>query len=458
MPPFSQSIVKEHHNHRLFRSEPPAGEDVKTLFKGRTEELARSLAQLRYNLDERANAENADDFFGTDETKDLWIIHGPTRSGKSHLGRRILADFPEDTAHRKLFFPCRDRLEPTEVFQRIFEGICTIFHECVALKEERPDAKNDSLQKTLIDETRNLILNIAPFCTPNPPDTVTIEYAQEHIDSLRAEFRGGIPAIIQFMLQAGTQTGSGTTYKATFFAPSAKQCSKYCGVIIDTLVRTHLLDHLLILVDDADLLENEYKTTERVQLKTVHLADALVELHQCRGVDILVTSRSHYAISKKEFRELIDLTGYGMDTRDLIDIYRAHVQKFGWKDHPEGFLTDEALEKAARWAAHLPGIFLMHLSVALEAFKREDLWTLRDGDWYRDTFKRYYDLYRESHRISELLEQAIKEGKWEIHFPKEKPYPFYGTKLDNIFIMPSFHEETQCKILPIAFELSGNKT
>lgn len=458
MPPIPQRIIKERHNRQLFRSEPPANGDIVALFKGREEELASSVERLRYNLDAREDAEDADHFFGRDETKGLWIIHGPTRSGKSHLGRRILVEFPQNARHHKLVFPCRDRLEPAEIFQQIFKKIRDIFHECIARQEGAPGFKNDDKRTILVRETRALISDVAHFSTPNPPDTVATQSSRKDLESLKATFQAGLPAIIQFRLQAGTQTDSGTTYNATFTAPSAERYSTFCSIIIDTLVQINLLDHLLILVDDADLLNNEDKTTEKAQLKTVHLADALVDLHRCRGVDILVTSRSHYAISKKEFQELIDLTEYSMTTSDLIDIYHAHLKQFAWKDHPEGFLTEEALEKAAQWAARLPGIFLVHLTVALEAFKKEESWTLQGSDWYREIFKKFYDLHRKGHKLSASLEQAIKDQQSEIIFPKGDAYPFYGTKLDNVFIMPGFYDDTNCKILPLLFALSDDKT
>ncbi len=53
MSPMSQRIIKSRHNRKLFRSEPPAGEDVKALFKGREVELTTASEMLRYNLDSR---------------------------------------------------------------------------------------------------------------------------------------------------------------------------------------------------------------------------------------------------------------------------------------------------------------------------------------------------------------------------------------------------------------------
>lgn len=74
----------------LFKAEPPINpNDVKRLFYGREQELHRGTATLNSNLDVSGRVSKKRD-------KRPWVVHGESRSGKSHLARRIVAEFPSN--------------------------------------------------------------------------------------------------------------------------------------------------------------------------------------------------------------------------------------------------------------------------------------------------------------------------------------------------------------------------
>ncbi|MEO5348292.1 MAG: ATP-binding protein [Magnetococcus sp. YQC-3] len=185
-----QRLIKLHHNRKLFHPEPPSGQDVVTLFQGREDALVTSVETLRYGLD--ARSPNANDFFGEDQTKKPWIVHGPTRSGKSHLGRRIMKEFEGDARRRAFIFPCRERLEPTGILRDIFEKVCALFHELTTT------FKGDARSLELVHETGSLIDEANHFGGVNPPEKVDFQYSRDKLNKLRAEFQAGFPAIIQF--------------------------------------------------------------------------------------------------------------------------------------------------------------------------------------------------------------------------------------------------------------------
>src|SRR5262245_49608194 len=89
----------------LFKPEPHTDPRlVKRLFAGRTSELRRGFETLKNQLDVDGKRSRRFD-------KKPWVIHGESRSGKSHLARRILAEFKPRDDRFQLLVPARDRVE-----------------------------------------------------------------------------------------------------------------------------------------------------------------------------------------------------------------------------------------------------------------------------------------------------------------------------------------------------------
>ncbi|MBF0625696.1 MAG: hypothetical protein HQL82_12910 [Magnetococcales bacterium] len=87
----------------LFRSQTP--EDprmVIKLFRGRETALSEGYGQLQANLDVAGKRSSKG------LAKDVWVIHGQTRSGKSHLARRILAEFRKNPKRRQIIVAARE--------------------------------------------------------------------------------------------------------------------------------------------------------------------------------------------------------------------------------------------------------------------------------------------------------------------------------------------------------------
>src|SRR5437773_2730329 len=107
----------------LFKPEPPTDDRlVKCLFAGRDKELRRGFETLNNELDIRGKRSRHFD-------KVPWVIHGESRSGKSHLARRILAKFRPDPRRLKLILTARDRVEALLVMADIFRQVVGLFRE-----------------------------------------------------------------------------------------------------------------------------------------------------------------------------------------------------------------------------------------------------------------------------------------------------------------------------------------
>src|SRR5262249_43119869 len=108
----------------LFKPEPPTDPRlVKRLFAGREKELRRGFETLKNELDLRGKRSRHFD-------KVPWVIHGESRSGKSHLARRILAKFPATARRLQPLIPARDRVEALLVIADIFRQLVGLFREC----------------------------------------------------------------------------------------------------------------------------------------------------------------------------------------------------------------------------------------------------------------------------------------------------------------------------------------
>src|SRR5436309_3413744 len=107
----------------LFKPEPPTDPRlVKGLFAGRDKELRRGFETLNNELDIRGKRSRHFD-------KVPWVIHGESRSGKSHLARSILAEFRPSRRRLQLLIPARDRIEALLVMADIFRQVVGLFRE-----------------------------------------------------------------------------------------------------------------------------------------------------------------------------------------------------------------------------------------------------------------------------------------------------------------------------------------
>jgi hypothetical protein len=107
-----------------FKPEPPDRPEVlKGLFCGRERALRQGAETLRHNWD-------YDGLYGRDNENEKrpWIIHGESRSGKSHLARRILIELKEGQPDIvTLVVPARERNTAQRVLEMLFQKLRNAF-------------------------------------------------------------------------------------------------------------------------------------------------------------------------------------------------------------------------------------------------------------------------------------------------------------------------------------------
>jgi hypothetical protein len=199
---------------------------------------------------------------------------------------------------------------------------------------------------------------------------------------------------------------------------------------------------VLILIDDVDLLERNQPQQQEARRERTRLADALCELQAQPGVDVVLTARSWYHNSSREFETLVDLGRSEMPSEDLCAIYDLHMKTYAKKAGLECFLKREALQQFSEQMADRPGVFLQHLQTAFYDYQSEEDFYERDYQWFVEVFRRLYSRYRASARLAaEMLEEAVKAGRLELEIKERNP--FYATVFDNLFVFQSHYNE-QC--------------
>jgi hypothetical protein len=409
----------------LFRPEPPVSKkSVKASFCGRDQELDFCLRTLTENLDiDGRRSRKAD--------KRPWIIHGESRCGKSHLARRILADLPVKAVRLQLEVPAREQVQALKVMRTIFQQLVGLYYERIG-DQRRAEPLDRPGELSALDA---LIKRTEDFLKDTQSATESAEAAGEVTLEVGGEISGFLGKLLsKFQTKAANKTGR----QIVFRSPDAFRLSEICRAIVEALVSRKLASHLIVLVDDVDLLEGFQSPTRNGQFQRSLLAEALCDLHSEPGVDVLLTARSWYAYTTKEFQTLIDLTTKPLSVEDLIQIHDRRVKLYG--GGAIGFLSTDAVRRAAEDMGGLPGVFLNYLQTAHTEYQFEGLTGPRDYEWFVTVFRKLFKALRaKCAPAAQALLDSVRGGLLEITVGDSNP--FFGTAFDNQFVYQSYYNE-----------------
>lgn len=414
----------------LFKPEPPRdAELVKRLFCGRKQELARGVAGLTKCLDVRGKRAASHD-------KQPWIIHGESRCGKSHLARRILLELPQDPRYLQITIPAREQLNAALVMRNLFVHLSAAFAE----RQYDQGAEEDLSCEPQMTFVEAVIERVTLYFENRDPASLKVTRTHSSKLVTQAGLKASLSKSMEMWCSTQADQQAENKIEITLPAPTPEQLAEYCGLIIDVLIRLDRLDHCLILVDDVDLLEGYVEPTKDTRLQRSLLARALCELHNFQGIDVLLTARTWYANTQKEFHVLVDMTDKELSSEDLVRIHDRRFEHYGGPMQ-HGYLDMEALTLAAEDAQGLPGVFLQQLETAFQRYQDEPEWGKRGYDWYLNTFVRLYLAYQQKFpAAAKILEEAANAGQLQIEMAESNP--FYGTPLDNAFVFQSYFRES----------------
>lgn len=439
------SPTKYDYAQGLFWPQPPDNPKlVRALFCGREQDLDHCVSRLKASCD--VNGKQA-----RNGSKVPWVIHGESRSGKSHLARMVMQKLPKRKKRFQIFVPAKERLEASAVMESIFEALSADFLKAT----EDVTLKEDLQPYSIVQLTRNLISEVRQFSGGAESVIVKVDAGQKA--GLEAGVKlSPIPKIFEFTLTHRSEASDGNTLEVHLAPPSAKDLAEYSGMIVDCLHHVGLLSHVLILVDDADLLETYVNENRNGRVERSRLTDCLCYLHQQPCVDVLLTARSWYTYSRNEFE---NLNGVGLDPlspETLVAIHDRHYEVFRRKNAPARFLDSAALESASGLADGKPGIFLRHLQTAFSDYQRESSWGERSYDWFLGVFRQIYLSHKSRYPDAvTALEKAVSRGALSIDVSRGNP--FVGTVFDDEFVFQSYYEETSYMASPLIQQVIQNQ-
>jgi hypothetical protein len=415
----------------LFKPEPPVqAKQVKALFVGREAELRRGLETLKANLDVKGSRSKQAD-------KWPWVIHGESRSGKSHLARRIFAGMPSRQERAQFLVPSGGRLDAVAVLRDLFEQLRGEYSNRVW--DER--LSESPLKQPTIALVNQLIEKMALFKNDVQTVELTDEAGQRDSVDIGAEL-GGAPLLFKFLTKYQTEQTRKNAIKVSLRPPTALDLAEVCGVMVETLLRLKLLEHALILMDDVDLLEGYLSPEQNARQQRSVLAAALNHLHTTPGVDVVLTARAWYAHAHKELHTLVDLgVSAPLTAEQLAEVHNKQLAVYSGKSGLQSFLTRPALLELAADVDGLPGVFLKHLFTAFYHYQQESDFAERDYQWFLDVFRRRLPGWREkcSPALS-VITKAIRDGARTVDVAKGNP--FFGTELADEVVYQSYASET----------------
>jgi hypothetical protein len=423
----------------LFKPEPPTTpRQVKQLFCGRRRSFTRGLEGLKAGLD-------IDGKRAATRAKYPWVIHGESRSGKSHLARRIFAELP-DTDHRFQFRVfAGGQLEALSVMRDLFEQFKGRF--LTRLLDQR--LETNPLEVTEVQLAKQLVEKIGLFESGTQSATLTYEEARRKSREIGGEFGTTIgptfagTVLGKFIAKFQTERSDKAAIQLSLRPPTAADLADVCGIMVETLRRQRLVRHVLVLMDDVDLLESYVSPQQNAKYQRSLLGQAIQTLHSVPGVDVVLTARSWFVHSDdKNLHTLVDLAHEApISEEEMLQIHDLRLKAFGRRQPVEAFLTRDALGALAGDVDGLPGVFLQHVQTAFYQYLNEDDLTPRSYEWLLASVRRHLDAFKDKCTPGyDAILEAVSKGRLSVNVAGHNP--FYGTMLHNEYAYQSYFSET----------------
>lgn len=317
----------------LFLSTPPTDDRfVKVLFHNREPELASAMATLSVEQLPRQ----------------LWAVHGPTRSGKSHFARRLLLEVRERGLSYSIVTVDANnkgsaRAVLVSLFTQLLEG----------LPASPPRDANAPDQIRYRDGRRDCFV-IKPLVEGLLRDVV---HEVQTKDTRSEGTEAGLKIGPQwFALEArarhGTETSEARTQRVSLREPSDPELVQWLELLLDLHRIQDSGRRMLFLIDDVDLLARDGAEGAAVSQQLFDRLHALAQ--HPHGVVMLTVRQQSYNGREKEFQELASIDLW-TDPEDILEVYRKHIETF---NRGESIFHESALGWLARNVEGRVGMFL----------------------------------------------------------------------------------------------------
>ena len=164
------------------------------------------------------------------------------------LGAGIFAQLPDNDEYLQFRIIAGGRLDALTVLRDLFEEMRGRFMNRIL--DQR--LTEDPLRLGSVQLAKQLVEKIALFETGTQSATLTTEHTDSDSEETGIDLDSKLGKFIaKFQRERSEKSG----VQVSLRTPTALDLAEVCGIMAETLIRQKLVRHILVLMDDVDLLE-----------------------------------------------------------------------------------------------------------------------------------------------------------------------------------------------------------
>ena len=359
--------------------------------------------------------------------KQVYAVHGFSRSGKSHLAMKFAHDISKQHNLHYFYLNANTKGGAEDVLESLFRKV----REAAFEKEPGNNEILEFLQ-AYISKIKQLF--------EMPVSKLSFKTISKNARKLNSKFKARIPFVdVELGGEGGSESGEEEILELE--RPDIKGAREILTFLLEALV-TGSEQNILVLVDDLDLLDEQHDgESERDRL-----TDQLKLLAELPGVAMVATTRSEYFEKRrKDFANLVYVENMG--EQDLRDIYEKRIKLY---NEDKAIFTKEVVDALAAGFRGMVGSFLEEC----DQLRREYILEVKQGETL-DTHHLDKHLAKvlerlernpETKTLFDTIRKAIEGGIAEVELPGVKKdhglvhrllIPM-GFKQDAYLILPLF--------------------
>jgi len=291
--------------------------------------------------------ETAQLFFNPRNQIDMvYVIHGESRIGKSHLAIYLMSAFKKE--HQMIYFyvNANTRGYALDILKDLFDQVS----DYVASLSASDHQKEFEFLKSYLNDINNIFYGV--------PAKIALKKSRDQRQKLSPSLKGRFPFVdIQLGGEQDQKRQDEISVELKTIPPDKlrdilAQCFKLISYI------TH--QNILLLVDDLDLLEEIGEGEKQRDLLSNHLK----YFSTIDPVTVFATSRTHYFIERqKELHNFLQV--YRMSSMDLKTVYEKRVECFL---NGVSIFTEDVLSELINGFNGYVGIFLYECFLILRNY------------------------------------------------------------------------------------------
>lgn len=380
----------------LFLSTPPTNEAwLRELFHNRVAELEHAVATLTQEAE---------------LPRQLWAVHGPWRSGKSHFARRLIADLRGDARYHLVEVDANSKGSARAVLVKLFHELLSVLPVLPPHELRRPDhdryvhgrAECVAIKPLAEGLQQEVAHEVEARTTTSEGSSVAVKFGPQWLQVEAAQ-------------RSGAEASNTRKSRVTLRPPTDLDLVEWIRHALDlhALVSQR---RVLFFVDDCDLVAGD--GTEGSDFSKALFSHLHGVAQHPRAVVVLTVRQQSYVGREKEFEELASIH-FWEDPEDLLEVYRKHIETF---NASEAVFHESALGWLAEAVEGCVGVFLQICREASQKVPTAE--RPIDKATLRAVLRRQFNGWRQQPElvaITDAVLEAVKKGSMQVEFAAPLP-------------------------------------